>query len=158
MKKNFKLKKSQIKKLLTTKKSTVNCFSGGCTLNNQKNKSNITFEELKMSGGYFNYKQYEFDNIADNIEQVIKDWEDKKKSRWSDDPKWDFKDPSTILELHNAVNIIRTAKIYAQRVDWLLSDDDGEKEFHQRLKEDIKNMTQHSKNSQVVSTRRNENG
>lgn len=100
-----------------------------------------------MSGGYFNYKQYEFDNIADNIEQVIKDWEDKKKSRWSDDPKWDFKDPSTILELHNAVNIIRTAKIYAQRVDWLLSDDDGEKEFHQRLKEDIKNMTQHSKNS-----------
>lgn len=25
-----------------------------------------------MSGGYFDYKQYELDNIADNIEQVIR--------------------------------------------------------------------------------------
>jgi hypothetical protein len=29
------------------------------------------------------------------------------------------------------------AKIYAQRVDWFLSGDDGEETFHERLKEDL---------------------
>lgn len=32
-----------------------------------------------MSGGYFDYKQYELDTIADSIEQVIIDYENKKK-------------------------------------------------------------------------------
>lgn len=32
-----------------------------------------------MSGGYFEYNQYELNNIADSIEQVLIDWENKKK-------------------------------------------------------------------------------
>ena len=91
-----------------------------------------------MSGGYFDYKQYELDTIADSIEQVIRDWESKKKSEWDDTIKWEFENPATILELHNAMNLCRRASIYAQRVDWLLSSDDGEKEFHERLREDMK--------------------
>jgi hypothetical protein len=93
-----------------------------------------------MSGGYFDYKQYELDVIADNIEQVIIDYENKKKSEWDNKPKWYFKDPRTILELRNAIHLIRKAAIYAQRVDWLLSDDDGEESFHQRLKEDMEKL------------------
>ena len=93
-----------------------------------------------MSGGYFDYKQYELNAIADSIEQVLIDYENKKKSEWEDSPKWDFRDPATILEFRNAINLIRKASIYAQRIDWLLSYDDGEESFHTRLKEDMKEL------------------
>ena len=93
-----------------------------------------------MSGGYFDYKQYELNAIADSIEQVILDYENKKKSEWDDNLQWDFKDPLTIVEFRNAVNLIKKAAIYAQRIDWLLSDDDGEECFHKRLKEVMKKL------------------
>lgn len=93
-----------------------------------------------MSGGYFEYKQYELNAIADSIEQVIRDWEEQKKSEYEDRVKWDFKDPSTILELYNAITLIRKASVYAHRIDYLLSADDGEESFHKRLKEDMKNI------------------
>ena len=35
------------------------------------------------------------------------------------------------------MRIQRIAGIYAQRIDWLLSGDDGEDSFHERLKFDI---------------------
>ena len=41
--------------------------------------------------------------------------------------------------------MIRVAEIYAQRADWLLSGDDGEEEFHERLKEDLEGLCNESK-------------
>lgn len=38
------------------------------------------------------------------------------------------------------MNLCRKASIYAHRVDYLLSSDDGEESFHAKLKEDMKNM------------------
>lgn len=32
---------------------------------------------------------------------------------------------------------MKQAEVYAQRIDWLLSGDDGEESFHERLKEDL---------------------
>lgn len=93
-----------------------------------------------MSGGYFEYKQYELNAIADSIEQVIRDWEEKKMSEYDNIVKWDFRYPSTILELYNAMNICRKASIYAHRVDYLLSGDDGEENFHERLRHDMETM------------------
>ncbi|MBR5950044.1 MAG: hypothetical protein IKZ87_01265 [Actinomycetaceae bacterium] len=46
----------------------------------------------------------------------------------------------TIAELHNALEAVRRAYVYVQRVDWLLSDDDGEDDFHERLKHDLENF------------------
>jgi hypothetical protein len=34
------------------------------------------------------------------------------------------------------------AEIYAQRIDWLLSGDDGEDSFRERLKEDLEKLKQ----------------
>lgn len=99
-----------------------------------------------MSGGYFEHQQYALGFIADSIEQVIRDWENQRKSEYEDRIKWDFQNPSTILELYNAMNCLRKAEIYAQRVDWLLSDDDGEESFHQRLKEDFRDMKEYKSN------------
>lgn len=48
----------------------------------------------------------------------------------------------TLDELKKAIKIIRTAAIYAQRIDWLVSDDDGEEDFHRRLKEELDKLNE----------------
>lgn len=47
----------------------------------------------------------------------------------------------TINEFKNAIRNLRMAQVYAQRVDWLISGDDGEDSFHRRLAEDLTNIT-----------------
>lgn len=46
----------------------------------------------------------------------------------------------TLEEFKTAIELLRKAAVYAQRIDWLLSGDDGEETFHQRLEEDLKNL------------------
>ena len=88
-----------------------------------------------MSGGRFNYKQYELDYIADEIEQAIRD--NKKLDEWGYCA--DF--PEEIIEqFKKSVYLIRQAAIHAQRIDWLLSGDDGEQSFFRRLEEDLKEL------------------
>jgi len=52
----------------------------------------------------------------------------------------EFYSLETIQEFKNAIKALRVASVYAQRVDWLLSGDDGEKTFHSRLKADLKEL------------------
>ena len=51
----------------------------------------------------------------------------------------------TIKEFRNAIDILRRAEIYAQRVDYLISGDDGEESFHSRLKEELEKYEQQNK-------------
>ena len=52
-----------------------------------------------------------------------------------------YKYPDNIIEkFKEAVDILKKAEIYAQRIDWLLSGDDGEKSFIERLKEDLEKL------------------
>ena len=101
-----------------------------------------------MSGGKFDYIQYRVeqateiikDEIYNNekppIENPDNDWdrainEDFYNSggkRWTDE---------TIAEFKNGIEAIEKAVVYMQRIDWLLSGDDGEESFHKRLKEDL---------------------
>ena len=80
-----------------------------------------------MSGGHFDYKQYSISDIADEIENVI---------ALNDDRDYPYA-PKTIEQFEKAVKALRVAHIYAQRVDWLLSSDDGQEQFHIRLKEEL---------------------
>ena len=43
----------------------------------------------------------------------------------------------TLKEFEKGMEYVRLAQIYTQRIDWLLSGDDGEESFYQRLKEDL---------------------
>lgn len=95
-----------------------------------------------MSGGYFDYNQYRFDDVASEIERVIKEWEEKKEVHpdeiWREDKlKWGYLTPETIEEFRRGVDVIKRASTYAQRIDWLLSGDDGIESFHERLKEEL---------------------
>jgi len=90
-----------------------------------------------MSGGRFNYKQYDLQYIADEIEQVIQEFERGDKSEYGDYQKWNFENPQTIAEFRYAIKMLKIAQIYAHRIDWLLASDDGEDDFHERLKHDL---------------------
>lgn len=46
----------------------------------------------------------------------------------------------TIQEFRKGIAILKKASVYAQRIDWLISGDDGEDSFHKRLKEDLKGL------------------
>ncbi len=107
-----------------------------------------------MSGGAFDYQQFHIKNIADSIEQEIanngraKTDEELKNESWRD-PSWYEKYPEdlkhyeypeeVILQFKTAVALLRITEIYVHRIDYLLSGDDGEETFLNRLKEDLKN-------------------
>lgn len=44
----------------------------------------------------------------------------------------------TIAEFRKGVEILKKASVYAQRIDWFISGDDGEDSFHKRLEEELK--------------------
>jgi hypothetical protein len=89
-----------------------------------------------MSGGRFDYKQYVLGYIADQIEEYIVKNGSNELDEWGD-PRYPTFAAETITEFTNAVRALRTAEIYAQRVDWLLSGDDGEDSFHSRLRDEL---------------------
>ena len=99
-----------------------------------------------MSGGHFEHKQYSIDSIAEDIENVIKNWEDRPTP--PADPnnpgKYTYREAyahnlkeETINEFRTAAFQLRLAAVYANRVDYLLAGDDSEGTFHKRLKEDL---------------------
>ena len=75
-----------------------------------------------MSGGEFGYKQYALLNLAEYIHNL------KEIDRYS---------TKTQSEFIVAQAILKIAYAYVHRIDWLVSGDDGEDNFHKRLAEDL---------------------
>lgn len=125
-----------------------------------------------MSGGYFDYKQYEIDRIADDIENYIYgvEWDEEdiqyakhyiESHDESSKGMTDFEykcyayiaengrtmpnkygySAETLEKFKEAVDILRKGAVFARRIDWLLSDDDGEKSFHERLESDLQKLS-----------------
>ena len=88
-----------------------------------------------MSGGHFDYAQ---DRIMDIIESVEKEISNNGKTfnEHGYDYMVNYSD-SVIEEFKNGLEILRKAQIYAQRIDWLVSGDDNEESFLERLKKDL---------------------
>jgi hypothetical protein len=96
-----------------------------------------------MSGGAFDYSQFHIGNIADSIESVILEngAEKPMEERWGeDDTHYHAYSEETIKEFKEAIKLLKWAWVYTQRIDWLLSGDDGEEIFHKRLKEDLSKL------------------
>ena len=92
-----------------------------------------------MSGGHFDYKQWEISNIADEVEQLILTNGSEEKDEWGDRKGYHYS-PETIEEFKKGLVLLRQAYVYAQRIDWLVSGDDGEDSFHRRLKNDLEKL------------------
>lgn len=106
-----------------------------------------------MSGGHFDYMQYHIRQIADDIENVIvknkveipKEKLDKyaynEDGTIDDWNKYYYCFPEDVIEkFKEGYWKLREAEIYAQRTDYLLSDDDGEDSFRKRLNEDLEEL------------------
>ena len=108
-----------------------------------------------MSGGHWDYIQYRFTDVAEDIKSLIdkngkeKTKEELKDESWRDhdwyekypEDKFYHKYPDEVIEeFKKGAEIIAAAQIYMQRLDWLLSGDDGEESFLRRLKEDLNNL------------------
>lgn len=113
-----------------------------------------------MSGGHFEYAQYKIADIYYSIEEYLhgreideSDVEEYIRGYFLEDNEkeyilqhhrtipneYEFSE-ETLAEFKKAVHILKQAEIYAQRIDWLLSGDDGEESFHERLKEELENL------------------
>ena len=110
-----------------------------------------------MSGGHFDYYQWQIDEIANSIEDYIyghpleeEDIEYYIEDNWLENEEKEYViknkhtlpnrygySEETLEEFKKGLDILRKASIYAQRIDWLLSGDDGEESFQKRLKEDL---------------------
>jgi hypothetical protein len=108
-----------------------------------------------MSGGHFEYQQYRINDIIESIEaQIDRSGRAKTKEElreWGGyDPEYYEKYPDekfyhdypaeVIIEFKIGVKKLKEAYIYAQRIDWLLSGDDGEESFLERLKEELNKL------------------
>jgi hypothetical protein len=108
-----------------------------------------------MSGGHWGYIQHRFTDVAEDIDDLIKlngklkSEEELKENSWYDED-WYNKYPEdrchyeynkdVIEQFKKAAHAVRIAQIYIQRVDWLLSGDDGEEAFLKRIDKDLKEL------------------
>lgn len=79
-----------------------------------------------MSGGSLNYW-----NANDPIEEIKKRLM-FAKGRYS---------PETIQVMQDAIKAMRKAEIYSHRLEWMFSGDDGEESLHERLAEDLQELS-----------------
>ena len=113
-----------------------------------------------MSGGHFDYYQWHIRDIIYSLEDYIyghsldeEDIDYYIEDHWLEDKEKEYViknkhtvpnlyeySKETIKEFKKGLVILRKAYVYAQRIDWLLSGDDGEESFHERLKEELDNL------------------
>ena len=84
-----------------------------------------------MSGGSLDYFYCRFEETLERISTEIK-W---GKNKWSN---------KTLKEFQKAIGYLKQAQLYSQRIEWLLSGDDGEESFHKRLAEELEELKQNS--------------
>ena len=115
-----------------------------------------------MSGGYFDFNYFHFDYIAEDIDEYINgheldeddveryirdhDLDDSEKAyirkhKHTIPNRYCYKD-EVVEKMKGGLDIIRKAYVYAQRIDYLLSGDDGEASFLQRMQKDLDKLNE----------------
>lgn len=99
-----------------------------------------------MSSGHFDYNQHYINYIIEELENIIeKNGKLKTKKELSEQPWNDAeyykKYPDDIIEeFKNGLNYLKLASIYTNRIDYLISGDDSEESFRNRLEKEIKKI------------------
>jgi len=99
-----------------------------------------------VSGGAFEYSQYKIRDIHEHIQQELdKQGQEKQIEVW--EKEYYEKYPEARFEevyredvqqiFKDGIDILKKAEVYAQRIDWFLSGDDGEDSLVSRLKSDL---------------------
>lgn len=90
-----------------------------------------------MSGGHFDYTQFRMEEIADEIDRLVGQNESTEKDSFGEDIGRHYS-PEVIARFRETAHTIRQAQEMAQRIDWLVSDDDGEESFMTRWDSEVR--------------------
>ena len=99
-----------------------------------------------MSGGAFEYNQYKIRQIWEIIQEELNKQGQEKQVQFLEKEYYD-KYPEARFEkfygddvqqiFKDGIEALKKAEVYAQRIDWFLSGDDGEDSLVSRLKFDL---------------------
>ena len=116
-----------------------------------------------MSGGHFNYDQFRIKSIAEEIQEYLDDMGKEKDDVDSfgmrdfydkhPEERYNSVESEEVQEkMREAIKALKVAYIYAQRVDWYLSGDDGEENFLKRLEQELKDVNEETdETNQIVN-------
>ena len=90
-----------------------------------------------MSGGHFDHNQYRIREIAEDIERLIANNDDETLNEWGAKKGRQYP-PEIIERFKEAAHTLEQAADMAQRVDWLVSGDDGDESFLTRWKKEVR--------------------
>ena len=108
-----------------------------------------------MSGGHWEYLQYRFTEVIEDIKSVISKngkekakeelreypWRDEEWYKQNPEDRFHYKYPDEVIsEFQRGLHYIQKAQVYMHRMDWLLSGDDGEDTFLEKLAEDLNKL------------------
>lgn len=110
-----------------------------------------------MSGGHFNHKQWHIRNMAEELEDLLqKQGKEINLKEFYHDESWFEKYPEdryhTVYSnevqqiMKDGIKALKIAYIYAQRLDWYLSGDDGEDNLVKRLSNELKQIKYNTEN------------
>jgi len=90
-----------------------------------------------MSGGHFEYSQYRVREIAEDIDRLIATNDDTTTNEWGYRNGYGYP-PEIIDRFKEAAHTLERAADMAQRVDWLVSGDDGPECFMSRWDKEVR--------------------
>jgi hypothetical protein len=93
-----------------------------------------------MSGGHFDYKQYELSYIEDVLKDLIEQNDDETLDEFGDKRGRGYSE-AVMNEFRTTLLLLKLARTCVHRIDWLVSGDDSEETFLKRLKEDLREFT-----------------
>ena len=108
-----------------------------------------------MSGGAFDYNQYRIREIWEDIQQELDRQGQEKPEEYLRYYGKEYLDkypeekfypvyPEEVQKIfRDGIKALKIAEIYAQRIDWYLSGDDGEDNLIKRLKEELVDNSHH---------------
>ena len=90
-----------------------------------------------MSGGYFDYNQYRIRDIVGELNTLI------EQDVWDD-----VIDKDSLIDIIN-ITIAKgmVFEVLVNRIDWLLSGDDGEESFYNRLSDELAELGEYDASS-----------
>ena len=99
-----------------------------------------------MSGGKFAYEQYKIRQIWEEIQEELDKQGQEKQVQFYEKEYYEKYPEARFEEVYredvqkifkDGIESLKKAEIYAQRIDWYLSGDDGEDSLVSRLKSDL---------------------
>lgn len=115
-----------------------------------------------MNGGHFDYKQYILQEIIDSIQLELNNQgkqidsvghSDSSRKFIEEYPEYKYYrtySSEIQLKFREAIEYLKKAMIYSQRIDWLLSGDDSEESFLKRLNDEIHQMEEESFKDEII--------